>query len=183
MRSGVATVSQISRLAIAGLLAIASSACGHDAPPPKTPAAAIVGQTTPTSAPTPKRSDQDVSLADDIRSACAIDDVDRAPKFDFDSSQLSSNDRDVLAQLAKCMTAGRLRGRAVALVGRADPRGETEYNMNLGEARAAASKTYLRQLGVASDRLHDTSRGALDAQGHDEGTWRNDRRVDVTLDR
>jgi peptidoglycan-associated lipoprotein len=70
---------------------------------------------------------------------------------------------------------------ALVLVGRADPRGEAEYNMNLGATRADAVKHYLAQLGVAGGRLATTSRGALDAQGHDETTWATDRRVDLRL--
>jgi outer membrane protein OmpA-like peptidoglycan-associated protein len=29
--------------------------------------------------------------------------------------------------------------------------------------------------------MSETSRGALDATGHDEETWRKDRRVDISL--
>jgi peptidoglycan-associated lipoprotein len=35
--------------------------------------------------------------------------------------------------------------------------------------------------GVAQDKMHDTSRGELDATGTDEAGWRRDRRVDVKL--
>jgi peptidoglycan-associated lipoprotein len=79
------------------------------------------------------------------------------------------------------MTTGPLAGKTVELVGRADPRGEEEYNMTLGERRAESVVHYLTQLGVAESRLPVTSRGALDAQGHDEATWAVDRRVDLRL--
>lgn len=79
------------------------------------------------------------------------------------------------------MTTGPLAGKNIELVGRADPRGEAEYNMNLGATRADAVKHYVAQLGVARGRLATTSRGALDAQGHDETTWATDRRVDLRL--
>jgi hypothetical protein len=46
------------------------------------------------------------------------------------------------------MTTGPLTGKSVELVGRADPRAEAEYNMNLGATRADAVKHYLAQLGV-----------------------------------
>jgi peptidoglycan-associated lipoprotein len=69
----------------------------------------------------------------------------------------------------------------VQLVGRADPRGEAEYNMNLGATRANAVDHYLAQLGIDGSRLTTTSRGALDAQGHDEATYVLDRRVDLRL--
>jgi peptidoglycan-associated lipoprotein len=155
--------------------------CSPSAPPPPKTAASVV--TTTTSAPPVRstRSDQQINLSDDIRKQCDIDDADRAPKFDFDSSQLASNDRDILVLVARCFTTGPLKGRSLALTGRADPRGETEYNMNLGEARATSVRTYLANLGLAQGRMSETSRGALDATGHDEETWRRDRRVDVSL--
>src|SRR5678815_3385368 len=84
--------------------------------------------------------------------------VERAPKFNFDDSELLPEDRDVLVQIARCVTSGPLKGRALALVGRADPRGETEYNMVLGEHRADSVYGYLALLGVASDHMAKTSR-------------------------
>jgi peptidoglycan-associated lipoprotein len=159
------------------------SGCGADAKPePKTASTEHISTTQPTSAAVPnKKSDQTINVSDEIRKACGIDDSDRAPKFDFDSSQLSSNDRDILAQIAKCLSTGPLKGRSVELVGRTDPRGEAEYNMNLGASRAKSADDYMAGLGVAANQMSLTSKGALDATGHDEETWRHDRRVDVNL--
>ena len=84
-----------------------------------------------------------------------------ASKFDFDSSNLSSQERDILGQVAKCLTTGALKGRNVKLTGRADPRGEQEYNMNLGDHRATSVRKYLVGLGVAEGHMSETSRGAL----------------------
>lgn len=163
------------------LLAFAAGCGGDPKPEPKTAQTEHVGTTQPTSAPVNKKTDQTINVSDEIRKACGIDDSNRAPKFDYDSSQLSSNDRDILSQVAKCLTTGPLKGRAVELVGRADPRGESEYNMNLGAERAKSADDYMASLGVAASQMSLTSRGALDATGHDEETWRHDRRVDVNL--
>ena len=154
-------------------------ACGHDAPPPVQSPGVV--QTTPTTTSTTqqRKSDQDVSLSQNIRDLCKIDDSDRAPKFDFDSSNLSSSDRDILQQVAKCMTDGALKGKNVELIGRADPRGEQEYNMTLGSSRSTAAHAFLKGLGIADSRMTETSRGALDATGHDEESWAKDRRVDI----
>lgn len=50
------------------------------------------------------------------------------------------------------MTTGSLKGRSLRLVGRADPRGEVEYNFVLGESHAgnigARSDPSLGQLGA-----------------------------------
>src|SRR5690242_10013284 len=74
----------------------------------------------------------EVQVSDDIRKACNIEDDDKTPMFDFDSADILEADRQVLAQVARCLTSGPLKGRSIELVGRADPRGETEYNMVLG---------------------------------------------------
>jgi peptidoglycan-associated lipoprotein len=124
-----------------------------------------------------------VGVSDDIVRACSITfgNVDKAPKFDFDRSELPAADRDVLAQISRCVTTGPLRGRSLRLVGRTDPRGEPEYNMTLGSHRADAVRRYLDNLGVDDKRLSETSRGELDATGRDENGWQKDRRVDITL--
>jgi peptidoglycan-associated lipoprotein len=131
----------------------------------------------------PRAVSPSVALGDDLVRACriSVSDIEKTPKFDFDQSELSTQDRDVLSQVARCLTTGPLRGRAVRLVGRADPRGESEYNMTLGGHRAESVKTYLTHLGVDSTRVAETSRGELDASGRDEDGWRRDRRVDVVL--
>ncbi len=124
-----------------------------------------------------------VNLSDELLKACKIrlESVSHAPKFDFDDAELLPEDRDVLEQVARCVTTGPLKGRSLALVGRCDPRGETEYNMVLGDYRAESVHDYLAKLGVAEDAMAKTSRGELDAEGKDEQGWRVDRRVDVSL--
>lgn len=165
--------------ALPALFALA--ACGHDNPPPQTPPSTSTEARTTTSGANARKSDQDVNVSQDVRLICNIDDSEKSPKFDFDSSSLSSTDREVLQLVAKCMTEGPLKGKNVQLVGRADARGETEYNMGLGESRATAAHKYLTTLGVGNERLSETSRGELDATGKDEEGYRKDRRVDIRL--
>ncbi len=166
---------------ILGTIFVAAlSACGNDPPPPAQAPVATNGDTAKPAAK-PRKSDQDVSLSKNIKDVCKIDDSDRAPKFDFDSSDLSSDDREVLKQVAVCMTTGPLKGKSVELVGRADNRGEQEYNMTLGESRATKAIKFLVSLGVEQGRMKETSRGALDATGNDEEGWAKDRRVDVRI--
>jgi peptidoglycan-associated lipoprotein len=167
--------------ALAPLLAAGPTGCGHDNPPPKTEAQVPISAPTVSSAPKPPPQDPAVNVSKEIMDACNITVPDRAPKFDFDSSDLSSAEKEVLDQVAKCMTTGPLAGKKVKLVGRADPRGEQEYNMELGENRASSVKKYLAGLGVAAPRMALTSRGALDASGTEESGWKKDRRVDITL--
>jgi len=136
-----------------------------------------------TTAAAPPRGTRTMGVSNDLASACKLDfgNVNSAPKFDFDKSDLPPEDRDVLGQIAKCVTVGPMKGRGLQLVGRTDPRGESEYNLGLGEHRADAVAKYLEALGVPSGQLGETSRGKLDANGTDEATWRRDRRVDIML--
>jgi peptidoglycan-associated lipoprotein len=168
--------------------ALLAAGCA-DKPAMRPPAEPPIAQTTTTNAPPPKpaatpdQSGRPLALSDELLRACNVQlgNVDRAPKFDFDKSELSDADRNVLQQLATCVTTGPLKGRSLALVGRADARGETEYNMGLGEHRADAVKKYLQGLGVPAGQVQETSRGKLDATGTDEAGWQKDRRVDIGL--
>ena len=167
------------KLLLVGLGAQFALGCSHN-PAPQAPN----GRTPETARAAPVRpASPSVAVDEDIARLCQISvgNAERAPKFNLDRSDLSPEDRDVLAQIARCLTTGPLKGRAVKLVGRADPRGESEYNMGLGGHRAENVRTYLTQLGVDKAKIAETSRGELDAVGKDEEGWRRDRRVDVML--
>lgn len=126
-----------------------------------------------------------IAVGEDIARACKLhaNDVATAPKYEFDRSDLLPGDRATLAKIAECLTTGPLKGRSVQLIGRADARGESNYNMALGAERAGGVADYLAHLGIARARLDVTSRGELDAVGVDEGGWQIDRRVDIVLAR
>jgi peptidoglycan-associated lipoprotein len=125
---------------------------------------------------------QSLAVSADIASACGIKaPASPNPTFDYDQDELTTDDRTVLAALAQCLVEGALKGKNVALIGRADPRGTEEYNLGLGSRRAHNVGQYLTRLGVAQAQLAVTTRGALDASGTDEASWRKDRRVDIQL--
>ena len=161
-------------------LSIVVAGCGS----PKPAAEPSTQQTVATAAP-PARpgTEPAVHLSSDLERSCKIvvGTVSEAPKFDFDDAALLPEDRAVLDQVAKCVTTGPLKGRALKLTGRADNRGTAEYNMALGEHRANAVQRYLAADGVAQPKLHETSRGELDAKGNDDAARRSDRRVDIDL--
>jgi len=189
----------ISLLSLA-LVALAASGCdspglSRKAKAPTSPGAqGVVGEATTTGA---SLSDQDgpagaanvetlgLSISGEIARACGItaraDGKAAAPSFDFDSAALAPEDRTMLAQVAKCLSDGALRGRSVSLVGRTDPRGEPEYNMTLGGSRADTVNRYMVDLGVGRERMSTTSRGEMDATGTSEAGWAQDRRVDIEL--
>jgi peptidoglycan-associated lipoprotein len=192
------------RLALAISLALSSTfMLGCDAPGFTTKAKAAheaakpppVGTATTTSADgirrageataqTPSVFTPGLSVSDAIAQACGIAPRSGAavtPNFEYDSAALADEDRKMLADVARCLTVGALKGRAVTLIGRADARGEPEYNMTLGESRANAVQRYMVDLGVNKDAMHVTSRGEMDAVGANEEGWARDRRVDIEL--
>jgi peptidoglycan-associated lipoprotein len=151
-----------------------------------------VGQTQTTGAPLgdlrsmgPSVETAGLSVSNAIAKACGIatraDGKPVAPSFEYDSAALIEEDRALLSQVAKCLTEGALRGRSVTLIGRADPRGEPEYNMLLGGSRSDTVHRYMIDLGVGRERMSATSRGEMDATGTNEQGWAHDRRVDVEL--
>ncbi len=172
----------ITALAATGMLL----GCGSDpTPPPAAPA----GDTTPPPvaappAPPPQKpgddpKQSDISISDEIRRACGISDAEA--HFAFNSARVRESDRAILKKLAVCFSTGPLKGREMRLVGHADPRGESEYNMVLGDRRASNVKDAIANEGLAAERIATTSRGEMDATGTDEASWAKDRRVDVML--
>jgi peptidoglycan-associated lipoprotein len=165
------------------VLGALSAACSHD-PIVKTANQAITTTTTTSTRPPAETTNRDVIVSDEIARACNVhfNNVEQAPKFEYEQSVLLPDDQTVLDQVAQCVTTGPLKGQALRLIGRADPRGEVEYNFVLGESRSASVKQFLSSHGVDSSRISTTSRGKLDATGTDEQSWRRDRRVDLELD-
>ncbi len=175
-------------LATGLLLSIAVvSGCGGKAKPPETtpdPTPAANAPVTENKAPPAQAMPVSPSLAVSagLAELCKLvrkEDV--PPTFDYDKAELSPEDREVLQQIATCMTQGAAKGKALTLTGRADPRGTEEYNLGLGAQRARAVSLYLQRLGVGEAFLAETTRGDIDASGTDEATWRKDRRVDLDL--
>lgn len=86
-----------------------------------------------------------------------------------------------LNEVAVCFTTGPMKGRTLKLVGHADPRGPSGYNLTLGQARADSVQKYLTDKGGDPSKVESTSRGAMDATGTNEAGWTHNRRVDLML--
>ena len=103
--------------------------------------------------------------------------------FDFDSSIIKEDFSSIIeahaAYLADHPNA------AVTLEGHADERGTREYNMALGERRAKAVRQFLSLQGVGDNQVDVISFGEERpvALGHDEESWRLNRRVEVIYTR
>lgn len=96
--------------------------------------------------------------------------------FAFDSSALDSAARTSIQEAAECYR-GQDPNVGLLLVGATDPRGTEEYNLALGERRAASVRNYLVSLGMSQGKISVQSVGEERATGNDEASWALDRNV------
>jgi peptidoglycan-associated lipoprotein len=121
----------------------------------------------------------EVKIGPKIAEACGIKESDAY--FSYNSAKVSSMADGLLAKLAECFTTGPLAGRTMKIVGHADPRGESEYNMTLGGRRSDNVSAALAKKGLPQGQMTTSSRGEIDATGEDEQGWAKDRKVEVFL--
>jgi peptidoglycan-associated lipoprotein len=77
--------------------------------------------------------------------------------FDYDKADIRTDARDALSQTAQFLRS--YSQVKVVLEGHCDERGSTEYNLALGDRRAAAAKQFLVSLGISADRVETVSYG------------------------
>jgi peptidoglycan-associated lipoprotein len=97
--------------------------------------------------------------------------------FEYDSAALVPEAREVLKRKAEW-----LRGNpnvSVIVEGHTDDRGTVEYNLALGERRAASAMSFMVDLGIPESRLTSISYGKEKPAnpGHNETAWAANRRV------
>lgn len=99
--------------------------------------------------------------------------------FAFNSAVLDTTERAALERSARCLRANQ--SLHVTVAGHADERGTIEYNLALGQQRAAAVAKYLETLGVSSAQLSTISYGEERplCQSQDESCWFQNRRATV----
>ena len=173
-------------IALAASAALAAGCSSDPKPPPRMAAANMTASDAMprAAAPPPARADTatptsgSIHIEDRILKACG--NIPTA-HFAFDSAAIQPDAAAALDALARCFATGPLAGHRMMLTGHADPRGETEYNMGLGQRRAGSVGNYLTGRGVSRAQVSTTSRGALEATGTDEAGWARDRKVEVTL--
>ena len=99
--------------------------------------------------------------------------------FDYDSSEIAAEYRSTVEAHAAFLAANP--SLTVSLEGHADERGSREYNLALGERRAQSVKRQMVLLGAAAAQIRTTSYGEERpvVDGHDEGSWSQNRRVEI----
>lgn len=99
--------------------------------------------------------------------------------FEFDSSEVTAEARDIIAAHANYLAANpEMR---VVLEGHADERGSREYNIGLGDRRAQSVRRLLEFQGVMPDQIRTVSYGEEKpaVEGHGEQAWSQNRRVEI----
>lgn len=99
--------------------------------------------------------------------------------FDFDTSEIKPEARDVLAAHARFLAGNP--NRSVRLEGHTDERGTKEYNMALGERRANAVERFLVVNGASRGQIETVSYGEEKpaVMGSGESSWSQNRRVEL----
>lgn len=101
--------------------------------------------------------------------------------FDFDKSDIRSNETIKISEIAAYMKANA--SAKVGIDGHADPRGTDAYNQGLSERRVNGIRDALAKAGVAGDRIHTGAFGEqrLECSEATETCWQRDRRVEVLI--
>jgi peptidoglycan-associated lipoprotein len=101
--------------------------------------------------------------------------------FDFDQSDIRPDARAALDAKVPILQANP--NVVIRIAGHTDERGSDEYNLALGQRRAAAAKRYLVERGIAESRIETISYGEERpvAQGSDEDAWAQNRRAEFEI--
>ncbi|MDO5651560.1 MAG: peptidoglycan-associated lipoprotein Pal [Moraxella sp.] len=100
--------------------------------------------------------------------------------FDFNSDAIKPEAAAILDQHVAFLTSNQ--GAKVLVAGHTDERGSREYNMSLGERRAAAVRSYLASKGVNTANVEIISYGEEQpiATGNTEAAWAENRRAELS---
>jgi peptidoglycan-associated lipoprotein len=173
---------------------VAATACGKKKGPALEPLPAPTPEpTAPVEPPAPRNptivSDNNPvapRVRDDAVSSASLDDLNRNSPLKPVFFALDSSDIDPPAKAILDADAAVLRQNSswvVTVEGHCDERGTAEYNLALGDRRAAAAVAYLRSLGIGADRMKTVSYGKEFPfqPGHDEGAWSQNRRAHFVI--
>ena len=172
------------RYAAAAILIFTITACQKKKPqttPSPAPAATpeVAPQAPPAQDAEAERAARERERLDRIRATAAS--LTTTIQFEFDEYDLDAAARSVLDQKIQIMNGNsQVRIRAT---GHADDRGSDEYNLALGQRRAAAAKRYLTQNGIDPTRVEIWSLGEENpaCTVSSDDCWSRNRRVEFEI--
>jgi peptidoglycan-associated lipoprotein len=103
--------------------------------------------------------------------------------FDYNKSEIRADAQQALTADADVLKA--YPNIVFTIEGHCDERGSEEYNLGLGDRRAAAAKNFLVNLGVSADRIFTISYGKDRpfCSDHTEECWQSNRRAHMVFGR
>ena len=174
------------------VLTVSVTACQKKKPPvarpvPPPPAADTTASNRPPAPPEPVR--ESAPIPPEPIASDTLTDIDTINKnspftpvfFQYDSAEIDGLGQQTLNQNAEVLKKNQTW--VITIEGHADERGTAEYNLALGERRAAAARTYLVSLGVPVERLKVVSYGKefpFDP-AHNESAWSKNRRAQFVV--
>lgn len=105
--------------------------------------------------------------------------IDLVINFDFDSARLQQQSLPLLGKLAQAMQSENLQKTLFRVEGHTDAKGSQRYNEELSDRRARAVMEFLREQGVAEDRLQAEGKGFSDLLNKDQPLAAENRRVRI----
>lgn len=101
--------------------------------------------------------------------------------FDYDKADVRPDARDNLSKTAQFLRS--YPQVKIVIEGHCDERGSTEYNLALGDRRAAAAKQFLASLGISADRMETVSYGKERpfCTASDEACYTQNRRAHIVM--
>jgi len=147
-----------------------------------TPAPAVAKPAAPAGTPQSQVTSVDLERAAAAKAAAeaaAAATGQRIVYFDFDSFVIKSDYKAMLDAHAQGLTANR--SKRLVIEGHADERGGREYNLALGQKRAAAVLNSLKLLGASEGQMEAVSFGEERpaASGSTEEAWAKNRRAEL----
>ena len=101
--------------------------------------------------------------------------------FDYDKDEIRDDQKAVLDAKVGILNANA--GLRLRIAGHTDDRGSDEYNLALGQRRAASVQRYLVSRGIGAARFETVSFGKERpaAQGQNEDAWSKNRRAEFEI--
>lgn len=167
-------------------LGLGMTACGKNAPetvpqPPPPPVAPPVPPPPPPPPPPPAPPAPAPLSEEEIFARKSLEELNAEQPltdvyFDLDGAVLRDDARAPLQRNAEFMR--RWTSTTITVEGHCDERGSSEYNLALGERRAAAVKDYLVSLGIGAERILSVTKGKESpfCTESNETCWQQNRR-------
>ena len=152
----------LTALALCAAFVLGAAACSSNPPPEPPP---------PPPPPTEEELFERMSL-EELNDTSPLDPV----FFNYDEAEILPEARRILQRNADWLR--RWSSTSIMIEGHCDERGTNEYNLSLGDERAAAVRDYLVSLGIPGNRVRTLSKGEEEPFCNDsqEGCWSRNRR-------